>query len=112
MDPTVRRSRLAPDQQITYVAMDSSPENGKSTNQKFTKPEPNDPAPNDPAPHQPVQTSDSQVIQVVVSDIHMSFLSMVAFLVKAAFAAIPAIIIIALIWAFIFGFISGFLKYR
>lgn len=39
--------------------------------------------------------------EVVVTDIKMSFTSMVVFMVKWAFAAIPAVIIIAVIWMFI-----------
>lgn len=106
MTTPVRRSRLAPDQQFTSVSLDTSPENGKSTNIPPATWAPS------PASHQTDHAPDQKVIQVVVSDIHMSFRSMVVFLVKAAFAAIPAIIIIAMIWVFIFSFLSGFIKYR
>lgn len=41
--------------------------------------------------------------EVVVVDVKMPFWSMVAFLVKLSFAAIPAIIIIALVYALIGG---------
>ncbi len=115
MTTPVRRSRLAPDQQFTSVALDTSPENGKSTNippATWAPPDFQKPVPPSPASHQPDHAPDQKVIQVVVSDIHMSFRSMVVFLVKAAFAAIPAIIIIAMIWVFIFSFLSGFIRYR
>jgi len=46
---------------------------------------------------------------VVVVDIKMSFWSMVVFMVKWAFAAIPAILIIAVIGAVLWGFLIGFL---
>ena len=45
---------------------------------------------------------------VVVVDIKMGFWSMVIFMVKWAFAAIPAMLIIAVIGAMIFGFLIGF----
>lgn len=52
----------------------------------------------------------SRAQPVVVVDVHMRFWSMVWFMVKAAFAAIPALIITTLImWALI-AFLSGFLK--
>ena len=46
--------------------------------------------------------------QVVIIDIEMSFVSMVIFMVKAALAAIPAFIILAIIGAVILGGLSGF----
>lgn len=46
---------------------------------------------------------------VVVVDIKMSFLSMVAFMVKWAFAAIPALLIIVVIGAALFTFAMGFI---
>ena len=49
-------------------------------------------------------------MRVVVSDIHMSFGSMVVFMVKAAFAAIPAIFIVAMIWIFLIGLLSSLPK--
>lgn len=45
-----------------------------------------------------------QVQEVVVTDIRMGFMSMVAFMVKWAFAAIPAVVIIAFFWVMIFKF--------
>ncbi|MFV3387823.1 hypothetical protein ACNFCJ_20795 [Pseudomonas sp. NY15364] len=45
---------------------------------------------------------------VVVVDIKMGFWSMVVFMVKWAFAAIPAMLIIAVIGAMLFGFLIGF----
>ena len=47
--------------------------------------------------------------EVIIKDIQMPFLSMVTFMVKWAFAAIPAIIIIALILAVLSAVLSGFL---
>jgi hypothetical protein len=44
---------------------------------------------------------------VVITDIQMPFLSMVVFMVKWAFASIPAIIIIALVLIFIGGLTGG-----
>ena len=37
--------------------------------------------------------------RVIVTDVRMPFLSMVVFMVKWAIAAIPAIIILAVLWA-------------
>lgn len=45
--------------------------------------------------------------QVVVTDIKMPFMSMVVFMVKWAIAAIPAMIILAVIAAVLFGVLSG-----
>ena len=45
--------------------------------------------------------------QVTIFDIKMPFLSMVVFMVKAAIAAIPAIIILAIIGAVIAGALGG-----
>lgn len=41
--------------------------------------------------------------RVIVRDINMEFGTMIAFMVKAAFAAIPALVILALVWAVIVG---------
>jgi hypothetical protein len=50
------------------------------------------------------------VQRVVVTDINMSFVSMVAFMVKWAIAAIPAFIILAVIgsltWSILIGLMS------
>lgn len=46
---------------------------------------------------------------VVVTDIHMPFLSMVAFMVKWAIAAIPAFIILTVIGVFTWAMLGGFL---
>lgn len=48
-----------------------------------------------------VKDSSGHVQEVVVADIRMSFMSMVTFMVKWAFAAIPAMVIIAMIWVVI-----------
>jgi hypothetical protein len=46
---------------------------------------------------------------VVVTDIRMPFMSMVTFMVKWAIAAIPAIIILAVIGSVLVGFFGGIL---
>ena len=48
--------------------------------------------------------------EVYVKDIKMSFGSMVEFMVKLAFASIPAIFIICFIWIIINTFLIGFLS--
>ena len=45
--------------------------------------------------------------QVTIVDVKMPFLSMVIFMVKAAIAAIPAFIILAIIGAIIMGVTGG-----
>lgn len=51
-----------------------------------------------------VVTRDSAgpIQEVVVTDIRMGFMSMVTFMVKWAFAAVPALVIIAFFWMIIF----------
>ena len=44
---------------------------------------------------------------VVITDVKMPFISMVVFMVKAAIAAIPAIIILAILGAIIVTVIGG-----
>lgn len=46
--------------------------------------------------------------EVVIKDIQMPFWSMVTFMVKWAFASIPAMIIVAIIIAVLVGAFSGF----
>jgi CHASE2 domain-containing sensor protein len=46
---------------------------------------------------------------VVVTDIHMSFSSMVIFMVKWAIASIPALLILFLLGAVAIGFLKGLL---
>ncbi|MBK8113593.1 MAG: hypothetical protein IPK44_03125 [Candidatus Accumulibacter sp.] len=60
--------------------------------------------------HHPPYEPPPPAMRVVVSDIHMSFGSMVVFMVKAAFAAIPAIFIVAMIWIFLIGLLSSLPK--
>lgn len=48
--------------------------------------------------------------EVTIVDIKMPFLSMVTFMVKAAIAAIPAIIILVMLGAFITGIITGYMN--
>lgn len=45
--------------------------------------------------------------QVVITDVKMPFLSMVVFMVKGAIAAIPAIIILAILGAIISAIFGG-----
>ena len=59
-----------------------------------------------PSSQQPLPPSQS----VVVKDIDMPFLSMVFFMVKWTMAAIPVLIILALLWLFLASFIGGLLR--
>ena len=47
--------------------------------------------------------------EVTIVDIKMPFMSMVTFMVKAAIAAIPAIIILVFIGAFVMGIVTGYM---
>ena len=58
------------------------------------------PPPQSPAPVIRTQQAASQPIQVVVTDIRMPFASMVTFMVKLVFAAIPAFIILGMCYLF------------
>jgi hypothetical protein len=55
----------------------------------------------------------SNINQVEIVDIKMPFMSMVVFMVKAAIAAIPALIILTIIFALVTtlfgGFVGGFI---
>ena len=51
---------------------------------------------------------DSQHDEVTVVDIKMPFWSMVVFMVKWAIAAIPALLILVLLWTMLIGFLNGF----
>lgn len=51
-----------------------------------------------------MSNSDSQV---VITDIRMPFISMVIFMVKWAIAAIPAIIILSVLFTITTGFLAG-----
>ena len=44
---------------------------------------------------------------VTVTDIRMDFMSMVIFMVKIAFAAIPAAMIVGFVWMLIGGLLGG-----
>lgn len=46
--------------------------------------------------------------RVVITDIHMPFMSMVGFMVKWVLASIPAIIILVVFFAMISGLFAGF----
>lgn len=48
--------------------------------------------------------------EVVVTNIRMSFGAMVVLMVKAAFASIPAAIIVAFIWLVFSGVVGGLLR--
>ena len=54
---------------------------------------------------------DSNENTVTIVDVKMPFLSMVVFMVKAAIAAIPAFIILAIIGAIIIGMLGGLGNY-
>ena len=45
--------------------------------------------------------------EVVVTDVKMPFWSMVVLMIKWSLAAIPAIIILAIIWAIVIGVFGG-----
>jgi hypothetical protein len=47
--------------------------------------------------------------EVVVTDIHMRFWSIVFFMVKFSIASIPAVLILGFVSAVAFGIITGFL---
>jgi hypothetical protein len=49
----------------------------------------------------------SRAQPVVVVDVKIKFWSLVVLMIKVAFAAIPATIIVAMIWAFFAGLLSG-----
>ena len=53
-------------------------------------------------------TSSGQIIPVVVTDFQMPFASMVGFMVKWAIAAIPAVIILFVIFAILGALLGGF----
>lgn len=46
-------------------------------------------------------------VPVVVTDVQVPFWSMVVFMVKASLAAIPALIIVVLIWTMLGSFLAG-----
>jgi hypothetical protein len=49
----------------------------------------------------------STINHVVITDVRMPFISMVVFMVKAAVAAIPALIILAFLGAMFVGVLGG-----
>lgn len=53
------------------------------------------------------QAGEKSVQLVTITDIHMPFLSMVVFMVKWAIAAIPAIILLSVIYLALVGSIMG-----
>jgi len=48
--------------------------------------------------------------RVVITDVHMPFWSMVTFMVKWAVAAIPAVLILILLWGLILALSGGLLS--
>jgi hypothetical protein len=60
-----------------------------------------------PAPYPSISGSPLQ--QVVVTDIHMPFGSMVAFMVKWSIASIPALIILFILWTIVAGVFGSLL---
>ena len=53
---------------------------------------------------------DDVSVKVIITDIKMSFFSMIVFMVKWAIATIPAFIILVFIAAAFSGFITGFVR--
>jgi hypothetical protein len=64
-----------------------------------------------PSPPQAVTVEMLEPRAVVVTDIHMSFVSMVSFMVKWAIASIPALLIVFILalmfWGFVLSIFSG-----
>lgn len=58
-------------------------------------------------PHCGFARSASQPMRTYVTDIDMSFFNMMGFMIKWAFAAIPAIIILAILFAMASGVLYG-----
>lgn len=54
---------------------------------------------------------DSSSPQITITDIKIPFMSMVVFMVKAAIAAIPAMIVLAVISAVFFSLLGGLAKF-
>jgi hypothetical protein len=50
--------------------------------------------------------ADAASVPVKITDVHIKFFSLMWLMVKAALAAIPAAIILAIIWAFLGGLIG------
>ena len=66
--------------------------------------------PPDQAPNRSTERPQLQGAKVVVTDVQMSFGSMVVFMVKWALAAIPAMIILWFIGVFLFAFLGGLFR--
>ncbi len=56
--------------------------------------------------------ADQQQLGVVVTDIRMPFWSMVVFMVKWTIAALPAILIVSILWRLSAEFFASLLKMR
>ncbi|TVO53064.1 hypothetical protein [Denitromonas halophila] len=50
-------------------------------------------------------------LEVNIADVRMPFSSMVVFMVKWAIAAIPAVIILAVIWFFVIGLLGSGMRH-
>lgn len=127
MTASVRRSRPAPDPQFSPLDQEMPPEKNERQDIPPAKAEPT-PLPEPKAapaaearvepprpvsmPPPPAHATEPQVIRVVVTDIHMSFSSIVVFMVKAAFAVLPALFIIIGICLFVISLFTGYAKYR
>lgn len=125
MTASVRRSRPAPDPQFSPLDLEVPPEKIERPDVTPAKAE-QPPLPETKAapvaeakvePPRPVSlplpaahATEPQVIRVVVTDIHMSFSSIVVFMVKAAFAVLPALIIIVGISFFVLSFLAGIVR--
>jgi hypothetical protein len=93
-----RRSRLAPEPDYTasaFVAQEQKPETPHNSDAGRTA-QPSSTGEGLPAPLESSRTG-SGPMRVIVTDIHMSFWSMVEFMVKLAFATMPAAIIITMV---------------
>jgi len=89
-----RRSRLAPEPDFLAEDMAETPAVAAKVTPTDAMPSEGKEPPTMPAA---APTERRSAARVVVTDIHMSFLSMVIFMVKLAFAMIPAAIIITFI---------------
>jgi len=49
--------------------------------------------------------------RVIVTDIHMPFVSMVSFMIKWALASIPALIILTLVGSFVYACAAGMARH-
>lgn len=78
---------------------------------RASKEPPSLPAENPDQPPAPLAIKWPTTIDVRVSDIDVSFTSMVWIMVKLVFAAIPAALIVVFIWAMIISFTAGIFRH-